>query len=567
MTELRKAYSRNFSAVLLIAVFSICVNMLMLTSPLFMLQVYDRVIPSRSEPTLVALFLLVAGLFAAYGLLDYVRGRIGARIGARIQSDLDARVFTAALTAPGKARAEAVTGLADLEAVRRFFASPVAFAGFDLPFTPIFIVAIFIFHPLLGWLAVGGGVLLVAISLTNQLTSRRPGELAARTAAGSARLAEQMRTQPETIRGLGMTQAAILRWRQERDTALSAEMALQDRNGGFSSMTRSLRFFLQSAMLGAGAWLVLRSEMTSGAMIAGSILMGRALAPIEQLIGGWSVVLRARKGWRSLEVLLDAVPEAPPRSLVRRPAARLTLDNVTVAAPHGTRAILRQVSFAANPGEVIGVIGESASGKSSIARVLVGLWVPSAGEVRLDGATLDQYDPEALADYIGYLPQDIALFDGTVAENIARLRSGIDSDAVIRAAEMAGAHEMILQLPQGYDTEVGAVGVALSGGQKQRIGLARAMFGDPVALVLDEPNSNLDAPGSAAVNAAIRRFKAEGRIVIVMAHRPAALAECDKLVVMQGGTVAAFGPRDEILRQNTANHAQIIPARPEPVTA
>ena len=562
---LSAAAARHIPALLLIALFSTFVNLLMLTGPLFMLQVYDRVLASRSEPTLVALFLLIIGLFAAMALLEAVRGRIGTRIGATLQADLDARVFRAAMAAPQSVGKEAATALYDLEAVRKFAGSPLAFAFFDMPFAPLFFGAIFILHPLLGWLAIGGGIVLVIIMLLNQIFSRTPSEVAGRTSAASTRVSEQIRTQADTVRSLGMSGAAIARWRKERDAALVSEIALSDRNGGFGSTTKTLRLFLQSAMLALGAWLVIQNEITGGAMIASSILMGRALAPVEQLVSGWANVARAAKGWSSLNVLLATVPAPVARTTLPRPDARLVVSDLAVVPPGQAKPTLQRLTFAVDAGQAVGVVGESASGKSSLARALVGLWRPVAGEVRLGGARLDQYEEDALATHVGYLPQDVVLFDGTVAQNIARLAEAPDAEAVIAAAKLAGAHDIILGLPKGYDTPVGAVGTRLSGGQKQRIGLARALFGSPVLVVLDEPNSNLDAPGSEAVNAAIRALKARGCIVIIMAHRPAAIAECDLLLMIKAGQNAAFGPRDEVLRKIATNHAQLTPAAARPV--
>jgi ATP-binding cassette, subfamily C, bacterial len=556
---LAAATTRHIPALLLIALFSVFVNLLMLTGPLFMLQVYDRVLASRSEPTLVALLILIVGLFAAMGLLEAVRGRIGTRIGATFQADLDARVFRAAMNAPQSVAKEAGTALYDLEAVRRFAGSPLAFAFFDLPFAPLFFGAIFILHPLLGWLAIGGGVLLVIIMLLNQVFSRKPTEVAGRTSAAATRISEQIRTQSDTVRGLGMSGAAIVRWRRDRDTALTSEIALSDRNGGFGSTTKILRLFLQSAMLALGAWLVIRNEVTGGAMIASSILMGRALAPVEQLVSGWANVARAAKGWSSLRVLLDTVPLPVPRISLQRPDGRLTITDLAIVPPGDTKPTLQRMTFSVEGGQALGVVGESASGKSSLARALVGLWRPAAGEVRLGGARLDQYDEDALANHVGYLPQDVVLFDGTIAQNIARLAETPDADAVIVAAKLAGAHDIILSLPKGYDTPIGSTGARLSGGQKQRIGLARALFGDPVLVVLDEPNSNLDAPGSEAINAAIRDLKSRGSVVVIMAHRPAAITECDLILMIKAGQNVAFGLRDEILRKIATNHAQLNP--------
>lgn len=543
--------------VLAICLFSFFVNALMLTGPLFMLQIYDRVLSSRSEATLAALLILVVFLYAAMGILDYVRGRIGARIGAEIQTLNDKDVFFASLRAGDSLKQESNTALADIEFVRRFFSAPVFFAMFDVPFTPLFILAIYIFHPLLGLLALGSALALIAISVTNQLISSRSAFAAAQGAASAGRYGEMIRMQPETVRSLGMTRPIVERWSKRRRNALAADISLADIHGGFGSVSKALRLFLQSAMLALGAWLVLRDQLTPGAMIAASILLGRALAPIEQIIGGWSLVARARNGWNSVKRLTQSQSQRPVRTMLNKPSAHLQVQNIDVCAPGQPVPILTGLSFEVSPGTAVGVVGESASGKSTLARVLTGLWHPSAGSVRLDGATLDQYGEEGLADHVGYLPQEVMLFEGTVAENISRMSESPDSKAIIAAAERAGAHDMILRLADGYDSRVGDGGITLSGGQKQRIGLARAMYGDPVVLVLDEPNSNLDAPGSNALNKAIREMKDNGNIVIVMAHRPAAIAECDLIMLIKGGRIAALGPRDEILRGIVQNHTSI----------
>jgi ATP-binding cassette, subfamily C, bacterial len=542
-----------------IGLFSVFVNLLMLTGPIYMLQVYDRVLSSRSEATLVALTLLIALLFAIMAVLDHARSRLAARIGATVQSRLDTRVFRESLTrALGSGeRGRPATGLKDLEAVQRLLGSPVLFAVFDMPWAPLFIAAIFFFHPWLGWLAIAGGTVLVAITLLNQWLARRPEAEAHAAAAAGDGYAEAVRQQAETVRALGMTGPALARWQRLRGRALAAQLSSSDRVGSFVTTSKSFRFFLQSAMLGLGAFLVIHGEMTAGAMIAASILLGRALAPIEQAIGGWPMVLRARVGWGSVKALLSAVPEAASPTALPRPRGCLAVTQITVFPPDQQKASLRLLSFKVDPGQALGVIGASAAGKSTLARVLTGIWKPAAGTVRLDRATLDQYDPETLGRYIGYLPQDVVLLDGTVAENIARLDENPDPAAVVAAATKAGAHEMILGLPQGYDTPVAAGGARLSGGQRQRIGLARALYGDPVLLVLDEPNSALDAAGSDALNLAIRGAKEDGRAVIIMAHRPAGIAECDMILVLEDGTVKALGPRDDVLKAQVRNYAQI----------
>lgn len=557
--ELSKAFSRHIPTLGIITVFSVFINLLMLTGPMFMLQVYDRVLSSRSEATLLALFVLVAGLYAAMGILDYVRGRIGARIGAAFQADLDERVFQASVRAPTSLRSQAATALADLDAIQRFFASPVAFAIFDAPWTPIFFAAIFLFHPLLGWLAIGGGVVLIFVTVLNQILTRSASGEMHRDANISTRLAEEIRTEPETVIGLGMTGAAITRWQSARISALDSAISFSDRTGGFGSFSKMLRMFLQSAMLALGAWLVLQNELTPGAMIAGSILLGRALSPVEQLIQGWGGVLRAKQGRASLTQLLAGVPQTAAATPLPKPAAKLDVIGLSLFAPGGKNPLLRQVAFSINPGQAMGIIGESASGKSTLARVLVGILSPNAGEVRLDGATLEQYGPDGLADHIGYLPQDVVLFEGTVAQNIMRFKDDLDPALAVQAAKCAGAHEIILKLEGGYDTQIGYGGVSLSGGQRQRIGLARALFGDPAIVILDEASSNLDATGTRALNKTIGELKSAGKSVITIAHRPTAIAECDLVLVLANGAVQAFGPRDEVLRKTLKNHGEIAP--------
>lgn len=540
--------------------FSVFVNILMLTGPLYMLQVYDRVLGSRSEETLVALSVLVACLFLVMGILDYARTRVLAIVAARFQDRLDRRVFEASMRRATVAPNDpaAVAAQRDLEAVQRFVASPLLVALFDLPWTPLFAAAIFIFHPWLGWLAMAGGGFLILVTLLNQWLIRAPQNRANTASIRSERLSDQLKTEAEALQALGMQGAGFDRWQTARGEALQRGVEASGTSGAFATFSRTFRQFLQSAMLGLGAWLVLQGELTAGAMIAASILMGRALAPIEVAVGQWQVAQRAQEGWARMAELLTRIPVEPPRTALPRPKARIEVDALTVAPPGETVPTLRGVAFRLDPGQALGVIGPSGSGKSTLARAIVGVWRPAAGKVKLDGASLDQYDLDALGSYIGYLPQRVTLFDGTVAENIARLKGNPDSAAVVDAARRAAAHEMIVKLPRGYDTPVTQAGGQFSGGQIQRIGLARALFGDPVMLLLDEPNANLDNDGSAALNAAVRAMKAEGKAVLIMAHRPAAIQECDLLLVLDEGMRKAFGPRDQILREMVKNHTEIL---------
>ncbi len=558
--ELRAARSDQRGLLWAVGIFSVFVNLLLLTGPLYMLQVYDRVLGSRSEATLVALSLLAAAMFLAMGILDHTRARIMARIGAHLQDRLDRRVFAAAMRRltlqPGEPTALAAQR--DLESIQRLWASPVLIALFDIPWTPFFIAAIFVFHPMLGWLAVAGGVFLVILTVMNQKMTAGPMTRTNNLNMTAERVSDMIKLEAEAVQALGMTGAAFDRWQKARSTALADSIAVGDLGGTFGAVSKTFRMFLQSAMLGLGAWLVLKGQLSGGAMIAGSILMGRALQPIEQAVGQWALVTRAQEANRRLSDLLTRVPADPVRTPLPRPKALLEAQSLSVVPPGESQAVLRMVSFTLSPGQAMGVIGPSGAGKSTLARALIGVWKPSGGKVRLDGATLDQYDPDVLGSYIGYLPQRVTLFEGTIAENIARLQPNADPALIVQAAQKAAAHDMIVKLPDGYDTRVATLGGRLSGGQIQRIGLARALFGNPVLLVLDEPNSNLDNDGTLALNTAIRATKEAGGAVLIMAHRPAAIQECDMLLVLEDGMRRAFGPRDQVLRDMVKNHTEIV---------
>ena len=546
--ELRAIRRRSRPLLWFVGLFSLFANLLMLTGPMYMLQVYDRVLGSGSVETLVALSLLVMFLFGVMAILDAVRAHVMARIGMRFQRDLDDRVFDAVVRKSAVlADAQTRGGFGHLDAVQRLLAAPVVIAGFDLPWTIIFFGAIFVFHPFLGWLAVAGAATLVTITIANQLLTKRSQASAGQFTQKSDAVAEQIISEAETVEGMGMRHAALVHWKQDRILAQVAQMRASDVGGGFASLTRTLRLFLQSAMLGLGAWLVLGNQMTPGGMIAGSILLGRALSPIETLVHQWSVVQQGVQGWHQLAQLLNEVPTEQDRLPLPEPRAHLRVNALTLVPPGDRKAVLKSVSFHVGPGQAVGIIGPSGTGKSSLARALSGVWPTAGGDIRLDGATLDQYGSVSLGKHIGYLPQRVQLFDGTVAQNIARLADAPDEAKVVAAAKSAAAHEMILELPQGYDTAVQAGRLRLSGGQMQRIALARALYDDPVVLVLDEPNANLDNAGSQALNMAIRGAKSRGGAVLIMAHRPAAIQECEMLLVLDGGVRVAFGPKDEVL--------------------
>lgn len=571
--ELREARRESRGLLWTAGFFSIFVNLLMLTGPIFMLQVYDRVLGSRSEETLVALFILMGFLFLVMGVIDWARGRLLSRIGARFQDRLDKRVFSAILHRastqqddPSADPEGLKTGdqLKDLEAVQRFLASPAFAALFDIPWTPIFLIGISIFHPWLGALAILGGATIILITVLNQITTRTASVKSAAASYRSDRYAEHLQTDAETIRSLGMQQNAFENWQKVRRRSLEQGMRASDLGGSFSTASKTFRLFLQSAILGLGAYLVLLGEVTPGVMIASSILLGRALAPVDLVVGQWAMIQRSKRGWDNLADLLSEVRPEAQRLQLPRPSANLTVEQLTVVPPGARQASLRIISFEIKPGQAVGVIGPSGSGKSSLARALTGVWRPVGGKIRFGSATLDQYDPERLSEYIGYLPQRVQLFEGTIAENIARLHSDFDDAKVVAAARKAAAHEMILKLPNGYETPVKIAGAQLSGGQIQRIGLARAMYDDPVILVLDEPNSNLDNEGTMALNKAIRQMKEEGKAVLIMAHRPAAIKECEMILILENGTRRAWGPREQVMAEKVINYKDIKQASNQP---
>ncbi|CAM5537516.1 ATP-binding cassette domain-containing protein [Frigidibacter albus] len=550
------ALAESRAALAATVLFSAATNLLLLTGPIFVMQVYDRVLGSHSTETLVMLGLLAAACFAVMVALDVARGYILARIGARLRALQEPRV----LGAPGQGAPEAAS---DLEALQRAFSLPAAGALMDLPWVPVFLIPLFVFHPLLGGLALAGGALLIAIAASNRASTCGPLATAQADAAAEARLAIRLATEREALVALGLRAAAMSRWQIARDTALRSALHLSDRAGLHAALARGARQAMQSVVLGAAAWLVLRGDIGAGALFASSVLTARALAPIEQIVAGWSVLQHAAEAWarlytppRSAGPEATLGPGAPPMHLPR-PLATLEVQQLAVVPPGAAAPALRGVSFKLEPGQALGVIGDSGAGKTTLLRVLTGAWPASTGSVRLGGAMLQQYGPK-LATLAGYLSQRAPLFEGSLASNIARLDPAPDPEAVIAAARRAGAHEMILALPHGYDTRIDDTGAPLSGGQIQRVGLARALFGDPLLLLLDEPEASLDAAGEAALAAAVRAHRAAGGITVISVHRPAAIRDCDLLLVLEHGQMRAFGPREAVLRQTLARPA---PAR------
>ncbi|WP_026186975.1 type I secretion system permease/ATPase [Ensifer sp. BR816] len=529
-----------------VAVFSGVSNILMLNGAIYMLQIYDRVLPSRSVPTLIGLSILAAILFLGQALIDLVRGRVMTRIGATLDEAVSGRVFTAMARLPLLAghQGEGLQPQRDLDSIRTFLASPGPSALFELPWLPFYLAIIWSFHPVLGITAICGALVLVAFTAATELLTRKPASLAVSTGIRRNSLAEASRRNAEVVAAMGMGRRLQDEWRETSREHLAQQQRVSDVVGGLGSLSRALRLMLQSAMLGVGAWLVIHGEATAGVIIAGSILSGRALAPVDLAIAHWRNFVSARQSWRRLSQLLSRLPaDAEPMALPM-PRSNLSVDRVTVGAPGTQRVIVQGIEFSLSAGAGLGVIGASGSGKSTLVRALVGAWRPMAGRIKLDGAALDQWPQEHLGRHIGYLPQDVELFAGTVARNIARFEPGADPEAVVAAARAAGVHDLIVSLTNGYETQIGEGGAALSAGQRQRIALARALYKEPFLVVLDEPNSNLDVEGENALGEAIRGIKARGGLVVIATHRPNILAAVDYVMVMKEGQMHMLGPRD-----------------------
>ncbi|MDA7946092.1 MAG: type I secretion system permease/ATPase [Hyphomicrobiaceae bacterium] len=540
-----------------IGAISFFTNLLMLTGPLFMLQIYDRVLTSRSVPTLVALLVLVAGLFAFMGVLELIRSRLLVRVGLRIDRILNGPVFDAILKG-GRCTASRTSDtqtLRDLDQLRQFVSGPGPLAIFDMPWAPIYFAVIFMFHWWLGMVAVIGAAILLVLSLLNEFTSKRPlAEASAKTAKSFA-LAEAGRRNSEVLRAMGMADAYHDRWAVQRQGALGSHTQASDVAGTITAVTKVTRLFLQSLMLATGAYLALQQIVTPGIMIAASIILSRALAPIEQAVGNWRAFISARQGAKRIKAALETLPENDTRMALPEPKGKLSVSRLYAAPPGITEPVLKAINFKIEPGDALGVIGPSASGKSTLARALVGVWPALKGAVRLNRAALDQWDAKQLGRNIGYLPQDVELFDGTVEENIGRFDPDRDPEAIVAAAQKAGVHDLILHLSDGYQTQIGEGGAVLSAGQRQRVALARALYGDPVFVVLDEPNSNLDSDGECALTEAILILREEGCAVVVMAHRPSAIAAVNLLLVLRDGRQVGFGPKDEVLREHVQGAA------------
>jgi ATP-binding cassette subfamily C protein PrsD len=541
---------------------SLVSNLLMLTGPLFMLQVYDRVLASRSLPTLVALTLLVCVLYAFYAFIEWVRSRMAIRFAGTIDEALSPDLFRAAvrlrLMPAGMGEADPVR---DLDSLRQFASGPGPLALFDLPWLPVYLAIVFLFHPMLGWLATGGALVITTLLVINELMSRQPSEELTRATTLRQLRTDDARLNAEPVLAMGMLEAVTNRWSAAARAMVGAQHRAADWTSFYSSITKAFRFLLQSAVLAVGALLVIEGEITAGLMIAASIVTSRALAPVEQVVAQWRGFLSARQALKRIYAVLERF-SVPSRVLqLPMPTESLSVRQLATGPGAQQRPLVGGITFSLRAGEALGVLGLSGSGKTSLARAIVGVWPVLQGEVRLDGSELFHYDREQLGTAIGYLPQVVDLFDGTVAENISRFRPHAPSEAVLRAAALARTHELITALPEGYDTRLGERGAVLSAGQRQRIGLARALYGDPFLIVLDEPNSNLDFEGDTALTASLVAAKQRGAIVIIVAHRPSAIAAADKILFLQNGRQTAFGPKDEVLRSITQPPAVISGGR------
>ena len=567
-TDLRQALRACRGAGFFLFAFSLGINILALASPLYMMQLYDRVVSSRSVDTLIMLTLMFALAIGALVVLDTLRGQVLARLGTWLDERLGPTVIIAGLraslaTASGGRASEA---LRDLMTVRSFLSGPATMPLMDAPWAPLFIGLLYILHPLLGMVGLASGFVLFALAVLNEAITKNPLQQANRAAARTMRTVESAFRNAEVVEAMGMRDGVLRIWRREAHAGKLAQELAGNRAALVQGLSKYTRLMVQSAIMGVGAWLVIEDHASPGVMFGASFLIARALAPVENAIVTWKSVIAARFAYGRLQHLLEAVPPTPKGMALPRPQGDLSVERLTYAPPGSDTPILRGISFSLGAGEVLGLVGPSAAGKTTLARCITGAWRPNSGHVRLDGADIAVWHAAEGSDHMGYLPQDVELFAGTVRENIARLREA-DPEAVINAAKLAGLHEMIMRLPKGYDSDIGEGGLKLSGGQRQRIGLARALFGEPRVIVLDEPNASLDAEGESALIEAIAQLKARGTTLIVIAHRPSILQHADKVLVLKDGMAAAFGSRDEVIAKlNAPPTGPIIGPSRTPIT-
>ena len=548
---MRDLVSRLTPLFLFAALFSLAINLLLLAPPLYMLQVFDRVLSSRSEETLLVLTFAAFVALAITALLDVLRARLLLAAGVTLDRRIGPQVLEGLLARAARLGGAAyANAMRDVSTLRGFLGGAGLVALFDAPWLPLFVLLVFLFHPVLGAVATAGAMLMLLLAWLNERFTRARVEEAQAKSRRAGRFIDANVRNADVVAALGMRPAVTARWMRLNDAALAENAAAASVGGTYAGLTRFTRQLLQTAMLAAGAFLVVSQDLSAGLMIAATIILGRALAPVESLVAGWRSLAEARAAWRRLCELLDAQAPAEPATELPAPRGQLDLEQVVFRLPGAERPIIRGVSFSLKAGESLGVVGPSASGKSTLVRLALGVWKPAAGSVRLDGADVAAWPREGLGPHLGYLPQDVELFGGTVARNIARLLEP-DAAEVIRAAKRADVHELILKLPKGYDTEIGEGGEALSPGQRQRIALARALYGAPRLVVLDEPNANLDGEGEAALLRALQQMRDEGVTVIVVAHRPSLLRGVDKLLVLREGALDLFGPRAEVMARLT----------------
>ncbi|MBZ9702499.1 MULTISPECIES: type I secretion system permease/ATPase [unclassified Mesorhizobium] len=550
-------------AVVGIALMSGIVNVLTLTSSFFMLQVYDRVVPGRSVPTLVGLIILAGTLFVFQGILELIRSRVLVRIGLALDDRLSAQVYSALMRLPllSKPTGDGLQSLRDLDQVRSFLSGAGPTALFDVPWMPIYIGIGFLFHFWIGMAVLGGAIVLFSLTLLTEIRTKEPIKKVGIHAAARSTLAEATRRNAEVLQAMGFGSRVAQRWAVINADYLNTNAQASDVVGTLGTISKFLRMMLQSSMLAIGAYLVIHQEATGGIMIASSIMMSRALAPIDLAIAYWKSFVSARQSWARLTKLLALVLETTTSVTLPAPRSILSVERITVTPPGERILVVQDAGFVLRSGAGLGIIGPSASGKSSLIRAIAGIWIPIRGTVRLDGATLDQWTPEEIGKHVGYLPQDVQLFDGTIAENIARFDPHASSEKILGAAKTAGVHDLVVRMTEGYDTRIGEAGSALSAGQRQRIALARALYDDPFLVILDEPNSNLDADGETALTEAIQSVRNRGGIAIVVAHRPSALASLDQVLVMANGQIQTFGPKNEVMNKVTRPAQPTMPLK------